>query len=76
MLLERSQEKLVSQLQEETTVTLNGFNVQYREAKGLEVCLGWLKLYSLSKRQTVQNLMAITYTEALWEDTASTECSS
>lgn len=40
MLLERIQEKVVSQLQEETTVTGNGFNVQYREAKGLEVCLG------------------------------------
>lgn len=31
-------------MQKETTGALNGFNVQCREAKGLEVCLGWLKL--------------------------------
>lgn len=53
MLLERSNEKLVSQKQEETTGALNGFNMQCREAKGLEVCLGWLKLYLLSEKQTV-----------------------
>lgn len=51
--LERNREEPESQLQEETTGALNGFNVQCREAKGLEVCFVWLKLYSLSKRQTV-----------------------
>lgn len=49
-LLESSQEKPISQLQEETR---GARNAQYREAKELEICLVWLKLHSLSKEQTV-----------------------
>lgn len=43
--LERSREKPRAQLQEETTGVLNGFNTRRGAAKGLEVCLVWLKLH-------------------------------